>query len=84
VLAMDPRHTVALDLLEGDSPLGIHTLLEYRTNVATEGRPDAYGLTMAATEAPCLSCTSMWNAWWGHLGDYQEPGAHPSSSEGHP
>jgi hypothetical protein len=48
VLAMDPRQTVALDLLEGDSPLDIHTLLEYRTGVAGEGRPDAYGLTMAA------------------------------------
>jgi protein-tyrosine-phosphatase len=28
VLAMDPRQSVALELLEGDSPLGIHTLPE--------------------------------------------------------
>ena len=48
MLAMDPRQTVALDLLEGVSPLGIHTLLEYRTGVAGESIPDAYGLTMAA------------------------------------
>ena len=48
MLAMDPRRPVALDLLEGDSPLGIHTLLEYRIGVAGEGLPDAYGLTMAA------------------------------------
>jgi protein-tyrosine phosphatase len=41
VLAMDPRQTVALDLLEGDSPLGIHTLPEYTTGVAGEGIPDA-------------------------------------------
>jgi hypothetical protein len=34
VLAMDPRQSVALDVLEGDSPLGIHILLEYRTDVA--------------------------------------------------
>jgi hypothetical protein len=34
VLAMDPRQTLALDLLEGDSPLGIHTLPEYTTSVA--------------------------------------------------
>ena len=45
---MDPRRTVALDLLEGDSPLGIHTLPEYTTGVAGKGIPDAYGLTMAA------------------------------------
>jgi hypothetical protein len=45
---MDPRQTVALDLLEGDSPLGIHTLPEYTTGVAEEGIPDAYGLTMTA------------------------------------
>ena len=48
MLAMDPRQTVALDLLEGDSPLGMHTLPEYTTGVAGEGIPDAYGLTMAA------------------------------------
>jgi hypothetical protein len=84
VLALDPRQTVALDLLEGDSPLGIHTLPEYTTGVAGKRIPDAYGLTMAATEAPCLSCTSIGNAWWGRLGDYLEPGARPSSSEGHP
>jgi hypothetical protein len=48
VLAMDPRQSVALDLLEGDSPLGIHTLPEYTTGVAEEGIPDAYGLTMTA------------------------------------
>ena len=75
MLAMYPRQTVTLDLLEGDSPLGIHTLPEYTTGVAGEGLPDAYGLTMAATEASCLSCLSMWNALWGRLGDYQEPGA---------
>src|SRR5829696_7214587 len=34
VLAMDPPQIVALDLLEGDSPLGIHALLAYRTGVA--------------------------------------------------
>jgi hypothetical protein len=45
---MDPRQTVALDLLEGDSPLDIHTLPEYTTGVATEGIPEAYRLTMAA------------------------------------
>jgi hypothetical protein len=45
---MDPRRSVALDLLEGDSPLGIHTLPEYTTGVAREGIPDAYGLTMVA------------------------------------
>jgi protein-tyrosine-phosphatase len=75
VLAMYPRQTVALDLLEGDSPLGMHPVPEYTTGVAEEGIPDAYGFTMAATEAPCLSCPSMWNAWWGRAGDYQEPGA---------
>jgi hypothetical protein len=48
VLAMDPRQTVALDLLEKDSPLVIHTLAEYTTGVAGEGIPDAHGLTMAA------------------------------------
>jgi hypothetical protein len=48
VLAMDPRRSVAFDLLEGDSPLGMHTLPEYTTCVAGEGIPDAYGLTMAA------------------------------------
>jgi hypothetical protein len=42
VLAMDPRQTVALDLLEGDSPLGMHTLSEYTTGVAGEGITDAY------------------------------------------
>jgi hypothetical protein len=45
---MDPRQSVALDLLEGDSPLGIHILPEYTTGVAGEGIPDTYGLTMAA------------------------------------
>ena len=45
---MYPRQTVALDLLEGDSPLGMHTVPEYTTGVAEEGIPDAYGLTMAA------------------------------------
>jgi hypothetical protein len=45
---MDPRQTVALDLLEGDSPLAIHSLAEYTTDVAGEGIPNAYGLTMAA------------------------------------
>src|SRR5687767_10187907 len=45
VLAMDPRQTVALDRLEGDSPLGMHTLPEYTTSLAGEGIPDAYGLT---------------------------------------
>jgi hypothetical protein len=45
---MDPRQSVALDLLEGDSPLGIYTLPEYTTGVARESIPDAYGLTMAA------------------------------------
>jgi protein-tyrosine-phosphatase len=48
VLAMDPRQTVALDLLEGDSSLGIRTLPEYTTGVAGEGIPEAYGLTIAA------------------------------------
>jgi hypothetical protein len=48
VLAMDPRQSVALDLLEVDSPLGIHTLPEYTTGVAGKRIPDAYGLTMAA------------------------------------
>jgi len=48
VLAMDRRQTLALDLLERDSPLGIHTLPEYTTGVAGEGISDAYGLTMAA------------------------------------
>jgi hypothetical protein len=45
---MDPRQTVALDPLEGDSPLGMHTLPEYTPGVAGEGLPNAYGLTMAA------------------------------------
>jgi protein-tyrosine-phosphatase len=40
VLAMNPRQSVALELLEGDSPLGIHTLPEYTTGVAREGIPD--------------------------------------------
>jgi hypothetical protein len=44
---MDPRQSVALDLLKGDSPLGIHTLPEYTTGVAGEGIPNAYELTMA-------------------------------------
>jgi hypothetical protein len=48
VLAMDPRQSVALDLLEGDSPLAIHSLAEYTTDVAGEGISNAYGLTMAA------------------------------------
>jgi hypothetical protein len=52
VLAMDPRQCLALnlllDLLEGDSTLGMHALPEYTTGVAGEGIPDAYGLTMAA------------------------------------
>jgi hypothetical protein len=38
---MDPRQTVVLDLLEVDSPMGIHTLPEYTTGVAGEGIPDA-------------------------------------------
>jgi hypothetical protein len=46
LLAMDPRPIVALDLLEGDSSLGIHTLPEYTTGVAGESIPDAYGLTI--------------------------------------
>jgi hypothetical protein len=41
VLAMDPRQSVALDLLERDSPLGIHTLSEYATCVAGKRIPDA-------------------------------------------
>jgi hypothetical protein len=45
---MDPRKSVALDVLEGDSPLGIHTLPEYTTGVAGKHIPDAYGLTMSA------------------------------------
>jgi hypothetical protein len=45
---MDPRQTVALDLLEGNSPLGIYTLPDYTTGVAREGIPDDYGLTMVA------------------------------------
>ena len=84
MLAMDPRQTVALDLLEGDSPLGIHTLPEYTTGVAEKVYPTPTGSPWPPTEAPCLSYASMWNAWWGRLGDYQEPGARPSSSEGHP
>jgi hypothetical protein len=48
VLAMDSREAVALDLLEGDSPLGLHTPPEYTTGVAGEGMPYAYGLTRAA------------------------------------
>ena len=48
LLAMDPRQSVALDLFEGDSPVGIYTLPEYTTGVAGESIPDAYGLTMAA------------------------------------
>jgi hypothetical protein len=83
VLAMDPRQSVALDLLEGDSPLGIHTLPEYTIGVAGKVYPTPTGSPWPPTEAPCLSCTSMWNAWWGRLGDYQELGARPSSSEGH-
>jgi hypothetical protein len=42
------RRTVALDLFEGDSPLGIYTLPEYTTGVARESIPNAYGLTMVA------------------------------------
>jgi hypothetical protein len=45
---MDPRQSVALDLLEVDSPLGIHTLPEYTIGVAGEGLPDVYGHTIAA------------------------------------
>jgi hypothetical protein len=45
---MYPRQTVALDLLEGDSPLGMHTVPEYTTGVGGKRIPDAYGLTMAA------------------------------------
>jgi protein-tyrosine-phosphatase len=41
VLAVDPRQSVALHVLEGDSPLGMHTLPEYTTGVAREGIPDA-------------------------------------------
>ena len=48
MLAMYPRQTVALDLLEGDSPLGTHTVPGHTTGVTKEGIPDAYGLTMAA------------------------------------
>ena len=48
MLAMDSREAVALDLLEGDSPLGLHTPPEYTTGVAGEGMPHAYGLTRAA------------------------------------
>ncbi len=48
MLAMDPRQSVALDLLAVDSPLGIHTLPEYTTGVGGKRIPDAYGLTMAA------------------------------------
>jgi len=85
VLAMDPRQTLGLNLLEGDSPLGIHILPEYTAGVAGEGIPDAYGSPWPPTEAPCLSCTSMWNARWGRLGVYQELGARPlSKSKGHP
>jgi hypothetical protein len=75
VLAMDPRQSVTLDLLEGDSPLGIHTLPEYTTGVAGEVYPTSKGSPWPPTEAPCLSLTSVWNAWWGCLGDYQESGA---------
>jgi hypothetical protein len=54
VLAMDPRQSVALDLLEEDSSLGIHTLPEYTTGVAGEGISDVYGLTMAAYRSTML------------------------------
>jgi len=74
VLAMDPPQTVALDLLldllERDSPQGIHAMLEYRTGVAGKVDPTLTGSPWPPTEAPCLSCMSMWNAWWGRLGDY--------------
>jgi hypothetical protein len=48
VLAMDPRQSVALDVLERDWPLGIHTQSEYAAGVAQESIPYAYGLTMTA------------------------------------
>ena len=48
MLAMDPRQSVAPDLLEADSPLGIHALPEYTTGVGGKRTPDAYGLTMAS------------------------------------
>jgi len=41
VLAMDPRQSVALDVLERDWPLGMHTLSEYATGVAGKRIPDA-------------------------------------------
>jgi hypothetical protein len=40
---MDPRKSVALDVLEGDSPLGIHTLPEYTTGVAGKRIPTPTG-----------------------------------------
>jgi hypothetical protein len=58
VLAMDPRQSVALELLEGDSPLGIYTLPEYTTGVAGKAYPTSKGSPWLPTEAPCLSCTS--------------------------
>ena len=62
MLAMDPRQSVALDLLKVDSPLGIHTLPEYTTGVAGEVYPTPTGSPWPPTEATCLSCTSMRNA----------------------
>jgi hypothetical protein len=68
VLAMDPRQclalTLLLDLLEGDSTLGMHTLPEYTTGVAGKAYPTPTGSPWPPAEAPCLSCTSIWNAWW--------------------
>jgi hypothetical protein len=49
---MDPPQIVALDLLEGNSPLVVHTLPEYTTGVVGEGLPDDYGLTMTAYRSP--------------------------------
>jgi len=53
VLAMDPPQIVALDLLEGDSPLVVHTLPEYTTGVAGEGN-----LTLTGSPWPPTQSTS--------------------------
>jgi Low molecular weight phosphotyrosine protein phosphatase len=53
VLAMDPPQIVALDLLEGDSPLVGHTLPAYTTSVAGEG-----GLTLTGSPWPPTESTS--------------------------
>jgi hypothetical protein len=50
---MDPRQIIALDLLEKDSPLVIHTLPEYTTSVAGEG-----GLTLTGSPWPPTESTS--------------------------